>query len=345
MIIKWVCNINIIMNFVKFFNIIAENAQKAHKLYVKTNRISDDEWKHILAITKSDYLTKFITEVYLRGDMTLSDLSILHARAKAYDSRIFPIKHLDDFQNVNENQLANVIGSLRLRQEIIKKLSNLPGIIKRNLRNDIREKRDSIDFATLKNNIDYIWTCLGLLDNRDERTKNVVLRKILSSEITSFSELASVIDDKSALIGGNKITKEKVKKLIKYFDNDWDLKLIKEEDKYWIIRVASPEAMKRIGCNALWCFTYGENNEETFYNYSHHDMVYLIIDWTAEQESYQDETFMVVVIKPIPEIPEEESEDGRYGEIAYDMFNEPINIWSHLHRLNIDPTIFTFEDD
>lgn len=66
-----------------------------------------------------------------------------------------------------------------------------------------------------------------------------------------------------------------------------------------IVRIESPEAIKDIGCNSLWCFTYGneyENSLRNWYNYSTNGIVYVIFNFRMK---YDDPYFMCVLVRPL----------------------------------------------
>jgi hypothetical protein len=132
---------------------------------------------------------------------------------------------------------------------------------------------------------------------------------MFKSNIT-LKELMRFVDDKSNFIGGVEFTKKDVKKL----SYEEDFEIIYEQGNIMIVRVDSPNGIKAIGCNSLWCFTYGSGFDAAYRqwnNYSYNDTVYVIIDFSKESDS---EDFMYVLIKPLT--------DGDGNLISYDEDNE-----------------------
>ncbi len=340
------------MNFSEYFYSILENKQLADKLYFKTGILDNDQKEKILQITDGDYLTKFICDIVAEEPTNINVLQLqrIYNFAKKYNRQIFPIAGLTDFSNIPKDQLSKIIDALGYRHSILTFLENFPSIAKRNLRDDIRTERPPESFWSLFRTIEYLAGQLGHLSNRDTRTQNKVLKKIFSSNIKTFEELSNVIDDKSAIIGGKLITKSGISKLVSEVDNDYEMKIVFKSNDAWVVRVGSIESIKKVGCNSLWCFTYGDKSRhnDMFKRYSYNNYVYVIIDWKAEQQEYTDEYLMVVVIEPLPDketyYADMEAGEGDYGTIAYSLFNESIDIFQHLEKLNIPTDIFTFED-
>lgn len=335
------------MNFKHFF--YTENLQRSEKNFFKTGRISEEGKNKILNITKGDYLTEFMCQVYLAGKDSGAELRIIYRWAKEYRKDILPIADFDDLtklSKISDEYITNyIIGPLKYRDECLEFLKSIPRVGLRNLRNDIRKERTYIELYNLKNTLEYISMQLSQLYNRDERMRNAVMKKIFSSGIDTLEDLSNVLDDKTNLIGGEIITKAKIEKMVDSL-SEWDLHIVVKNKDVWVVRVGTTQGIKAIGKNSLWCFTYGDggaNTERMFSDYSTNDLVYIIIDWKAEQKKYLDEYFMVVVIDKLRD-DEEEDEDGDYHRIGFNLFNEPIDINHHISRLGLSPDIFTFEE-
>ena len=103
---------------------------------------------------------------------------------------------------------------------------------------------------------------------------------------------------------------------------------IYENGNIMVVEVTGPYGMKEIGCNSLWCFTYGGGaNWQTFDNHSTNGIVYAIIDFSQSSDSPD---FMHVLIKPLiydettpgsDEFTGEEENDNK----LYNMANESVN--------------------
>lgn len=342
------------MNFREYFYAVSENKQLSDKIYFNTGILNDLQKQKILEITNGDHLTKFICDIVaeeeLVGEYTFSQLQNIYNFAKTYNKQVFPILGLLDFSKIPKEKLSETIRALEIRDKILGYLKSFPSIAKRNLKDDIRSERSLVSLHNLENTIEYILLTLSQLDNRDSRTRNKLLNKIFSSNISTFNDVLNVIEDKSSLIGGKKITKSGITKMVNEINNDYEMLIVYKSDDAWVVRVGSQNSIKKIGCNSLWCFTYGDalRHNDMFSKYSHNDYVYVIIDWKAEQGEYLDENLMIVVIEPLPDKEEYYSDmvagHGDYGQTAYSLLNEPIDVFSHLERLHIPLDIFTFED-
>jgi hypothetical protein len=112
---------------------------------------------------------------------------------------------------------------------------------------------------------------------------------------TTLKDLMKFVDDKANFIGGKEFTRNDVKEL----SVTEDIEIIYEVGDIMIVRVESPYAIKALGCNSLWCFTYGSGFDAAYHNwnnYSHNDMVYVIINFKEKSDS---EDFMHVMISPL----------------------------------------------
>ena len=77
---------------------------------------------------------------------------------------------------------------------------------------------------------------------------------------TTLEQLMRFVDEKTNFIGGVDFTKEDVKKL----SESEDFEIIYEQGNVMIVRVDSPDGIKAIGCNSLWCFTYGSGFDSAY---------------------------------------------------------------------------------
>lgn len=182
-----------------------------------------------------------------------------------------------------------------------------------------------------------------MLNNRDENTRSLILRKMFKSNIT-LKELCDFVEEKENLIGGVNLTREKIEEIIS--ENDYDLSLVYDENNVMVIQVESAHAIKQIGCNSVWCFTYGEDNYQTWYNYSQHGMVYVIVNLNEPTDSPD---FMWVLIRPL-EWNEDDEDNSPLFNMANENFYNPYSVLFELigNKRRIKE-IFTFgmdnEDD
>ena len=336
----------------KISNIIFEYFQQAEKEYFKTGKLSE-KVKNIIIdkITHGDNYTKIICDIYYamlqehlhvgnwavavidgkdyerREEKTDDDVLPLedwkkvkfyYEQLKEYNKNVFPIKNLD-IKGVAD--IWGLINTLNCRAEILKNMKLLPSIAIRNLKEDIRQPRDWEQFSNYKHDLENFMMYVSQLGNRDEKIREAIFRKMFKSN-TTMESLSSFVEDKKNLIGGVPFTKKKVKELIdEYYSG---LELVYEKGNIMVVEVDSPRGMKAIGCNSLWCFTYGESNWKQFNDYSTNGVVYVIIDFS---KSIDDIDFMHVLIKPIDwEAPEKGDEDYESYEqnVLYSMDNDPV---------------------
>lgn len=299
-------------------------------IYKKISHSEEDK-NIILNITNGDNYTKIISDFYYEMKKTkqldkldfnsIIDLKFLYKDVKTYNKNVFPIVGFDVF-NINPNDIDVIMRSLYKRRLIIQKIKDLPSIAIRNLKNDIRKERIISQLDTYLHNLDYFFAHYSLLSNRDKKMQEKILNKMFKNNIT-LSELLSFVEDKQNLIGGVEFTKEDIIELSK----TEDFEIIYNHDNKMIVRVDSPEGIKKIGCNSLWCFTYGGGFDRAYrdwYAFSHNDMVYVIIDFNKNSDS---DDFMHVLIKPLVD------EDGNLIDFdddddypLYTMTNE--NYWN-----------------
>jgi hypothetical protein len=317
---------NIIREYFTKKEITNENIQLADKIYFKTGKLTDDDKKIILNITNGDNYTKLITDFYYHiiensfgFDNVTTQLNQLYNEVINYNKNVFPIVGYD-VNNLDQKLIYNVIDSLKRRAEIIKNIKTLPSFALRNLKNDIRKERTMSEFNEYLHDLNYFMGYYSLLSNRDSNTQSKILKKMFKNN-TTLDQLMSFVDDKQNFIGGVEFTKKDVKKL----SESEDFEIIYEQSDVMIVRVDSPDGIKAIGCNSLWCFTYGTGFNEAYRqwnNHSHNDMVYVLIDFKEKSDS---EDFMHVLIKPLTDEEGElieYDEDNEDQHPIYNMSNE-----------------------
>lgn len=290
-----------------------ENIQLADKVYFKTGKLSPEEREIIISITDGNNYTKLISDFYFTmknyefsQTKLINKLKLLHFDVLEYNKNVFPIVGYDIY---NASNIYSLVTALGLRRDIIKEMKKLPSFGIRNLKNDIRKERSVSELDTYLNNLNYFMNNYSYLSNRDEDIQIKILRKMFKNN-TSLKDLINFVEDKENLIGGVKFSKKGVKEL----SETEDFEIIYEKGDVMIIRVDSPDGIKAIGCNSLWCFTYGKgfNQAYKYWNtYSYNDMVYVLADF-RNNINFADS--MYVVIKPFID------DDGDL--IVYDEGNE-----------------------
>ena len=129
----------------------------------------------------------------------------------------------------------------------------------RNLKKDIRKERNSGELSNYENLFDYFTNQLSLLSNKPPELQSIIFKKIFKNN-TTLNDWIDFLDEKENLLAGISITKEDIKKI----SSSEDLEIIYEQGDVMIVRVDSPYGIKAIGCNSLWCFTYGSGFESAY---------------------------------------------------------------------------------
>lgn len=305
-----------ILNKKKVFK---ENIQLADKVYFKTGKLSNDDREIILNITKGNNYTKIISDFsfalkelssFDSDDKIAKRLKLLYDDVLNYNKNVYPIVGYDV---INPSNISEIIYGLEKRRKIIDEIKKLPSIASRNLKEDIRKERTSSELGKYLRDLEYFMSHYSLLSNRDKDTQIKILKKMFKGN-TTLKQLMRFVDDKQNFIGGVEFTKEDIKKLSESEDFD----IVYEKGDIMIIRVDSPEGIKAIGCNSLWCFTYGSGFDAAhrqWSQYSHNDMVYVLVDF---RESSESEEFMHVLIRPLTD---EEGDLIEYDEREYPIYN------------------------
>lgn len=334
-----------------------ENLQQAEKIYFKSGKLSPKVREIILHITGGDNYTKIIADMYFAeleqskqtdnwalsviggtdtdekeqessNDIlhidTLRELKSLYIQMKEYNKNVFPIKNLFNYSTTKD--ILFIKSALKQRKTIIELIKKLPSIAVRNLKNDIRQERDYPELQNYRSDLEYFVAHMELLNNRSDRMKNVVLNKMFKSN-TTLEDLMSFIEEKENLLGGYKYSKNAIKKIIS--ENNYDLKLIYESGDIVVVDVTGPDGIKKIGCNSVWCFTYGngfDNAYRNWNNYSTNDHVYVIINFAYPSDSTE---FMHVLVKPL-DYDSDTKDDNNNGDTnnhdkLYNMANEMID--------------------
>lgn len=229
-------------SLLKFKEFLNENLQLADKEYFKKSKLSNEEREEILRITNGDNYTKLITDFYYyyfkedpieftfgrpSDEEILKRLKDLYNDVENYNKNVFPLVEYDIYKPKN---VKTLIHALEDRREIIKNLNKLPSIAKRNLKNDIRKKRNSVEIRNYKDNFNYFMGYYNLLSNRDEDVKLKIIRKMFKSD-TTLNDLLRFVEDNSNLLGGVEFTKKDIEKIAK---NQEDLDIIYDKDNILI---------------------------------------------------------------------------------------------------------------
>jgi hypothetical protein len=154
-----------------------------------------------------------------------------------------------------------------------------------------------------------------------------------------------VLGNCSTFIRNFRFTRNKIKEIVK--EDGYDLEIVYDKNNIMIVEVSGPQGIKKIGCNSLWCFTYGSGFDaawQSWNNYSTNGLVYVMIDF---RESPDSKDFMHVLIKPLrDEYDEDEMENPT---TLFDMSNEvqydTNNTISHLLDFETAKKIMNFGEE
>lgn len=299
-----------------------ENIQLADKVYFRNGKLSEEDKEIILNITNSDNYTKLISDFYfylkdIDNNTLIKRLKLLYNDVLNYNKNVFPIVGYDVY---NTKNIYDIVNGLEKRRKIIEEINKLPSIATRNMKDDIRVERTAKELNDYLHYLEYFITHYSLLSNRDENTQKNILRKMFKGN-TTLKQLMRFVDDKENFIGGVDFTKEDIKKLSKMED----FEIVYEKGDVMIVEVYSPKGIKAIGCNSLWCFTYGSGFDSAYRQwsmYSYNDIVYVLIDFREKSDS---KYFMHVLIKPLTNddgVLIKYDEDNEDESPLYDLSNE-----------------------
>jgi hypothetical protein len=324
----------------KLKTLLGENYQLAIKLY--GDKLSPEDIEFLTRLCGRDYTFKTLADLKIEDKEAFDpwkDKQWTEAlvQLRDYNSKIFPIIgfSFDSAKPVASRSM------MRDRAEIIRIISEWPRIAKRNLRREISTPRNWKGFTELKNLVEYIDAHLSYLNNKTDKQKEMISRKIFSSDHPTFKEVADFVDDKENLIqGGHAYSKEVLYKLVQ--DNDYDLKIVWDNNDVVIVDVMSQPGMKLIGCNSLWCFTYGSEYGragEQWDRYSHNGHVYAIIDFKQPQDSPE---FIHILIKPFEQQTDDES--FLFDMANVEKYGRAEDIITHITGDQSVLSIFKWED-
>jgi hypothetical protein len=344
---------------------LAENVQLADKVYFNPGRLSSEVKRIVLHITGGDAYTKLISDmVYamLQQDERSSDFLMLHLsdkeekpvpkggydvsksnlqlkdwqkirayhnQLKAYDKNVYPIIGLDIN---NQKDIWKLINALNQRSSILEYMKKLPSIAIRNMKEDIRKPRTSMELQYYRSDMEYFLKYYALLSNRTGKMKDAVDKKIFRSGIN--------LQDLKSFVGGRKIDKKFVKQVVQ--ENSGELKIVYDRGNIMIIDVTGEKGIKAIGCNSVWCFTYGEDSTayrgpKTTWGANHtNGHVYVIIDLAQESDSPY---LMYTLIKPLSD---SEENHEKLVNMANQFEEEPFEILGDLMNLKDAQQIMNF---
>lgn len=302
---------------------IQENLQLADKLYFNTGILSPEDKNVILSITKGDNFTKLISDLYLwskNRDWSKDKISKFYQTVKTYDKNLIPIEGFNSIDGFDQDTIGNFAYAVFKREEILKFLRQLPSIALRNVKEDLRKPRNLQQLERTRNSLEYFFAFYPTIMQLPEDRKNRIINKLFSSERKTMDSWTDFVEERSHLVGGA-YTAGDLDEIVDELDGDAEI--IQRDNNVTVIDVMSPEAMMRLGCNSMWCFSLpGGEGYWSQYNYNGH--VYFI---------YVDDDEQYVLTFP--------SESG-----LYDISNNVIEEESYdlLKRMGVDISKLTFDD-
>lgn len=356
---------------------LAENLQLADKVYFNPGRLSSEVKRIVLHITRGDAYTKIISDIVYamlqqdersseflmthlsdteekpapKGgyDVSKSNLQLkdwqkiraYHNQLKAYDKNVYPIAGLDIN---NQKDIWKLINALNQRSSILEYIKKLPSIAIRNMKEDIRKPRTSLELQYYRADLEQFLKYYALLNNRQGEMRTVMDKKMFRSGV-ALQDLLSFVKNKQNLIGGTKIDKKFVKQIVG--ENSSELKIVYEKGNVIIIDVTGENGIKAIGCNSVWCFTYSEDSTvyrgpKTTWGSNHtNGHVYVIIDLSQDSDSPY---LMYTLIKPL-DITADDYQEGNKEKLV-NMANEfedyPLEVLGDLMDINSVNTVMNF---
>lgn len=298
--------------------LILENYQLAKKLYIDTHLLTKEEEDFIYDLCNGDYTYKTLCDLYLEDKQSHdhwreNDWKSVVLQLRNYHGRVFHVKNFS-FDSDKPTITKDII---KHRQQILTTIYNWPSYARRNLKQDISEPRNSREFYKINDNIDHINRHIKYLNNRSEEQKEKILKKIFNSSHQSFNDVLDFVEDKSNLFTEKTFSKEELYQLVK--ENDYDLKIVYDKNNIVIVDVTGQPGIKIIGCNSIWCFTYGTEYGvagEHWDRYSYNGHVYAIIDFNTDQSSPE---FIHILTKPF---------DYHGNDVDYDVDYDQSEIYN-----------------
>jgi len=325
-------------------SVLKENLQLADKFYFTPGKLSPEVRRIMVSekMTGGDVWTKLVTDIYMAyleqsdrqsemiGNHILSkdekpepyvretdvlqvkewrEIKELYGHLKTYNKNVFPIAGF----NINGvEDIWSLIRGLKQRATIIEELKKLPSVAIRNMKEDIRTPRSGNSMNSYRDQLETFLAYYSQLGNRKPELQSVIHRKMFKKGV-DLDDLMDFVEEKENLLGGAAFDKNMVNNIIEESD---ELEKIYEQGSIVVVKVDGPYGIKEIGCNSLWCFTYGQGYDANWSNYSYNDVVYVIIDFSEEPDSHE---FMYVLIKPVDWDTEDEDANE---DVIFDMKND-----------------------
>lgn len=313
--------------------VIGENIQKMDKEFVKSGYFTEEDRQNVLDITGGDNYTYDVAKMYdfymqiTNPNMDRADnkhyqsyvkdpLTERYNELRNYDKNIIPIK---DKENLHGIDLAT---ALKHREYVVKFLRSIPSIYLRNLKEDIRTPRTSMELELgrlLKEYIPTIKKQLSLIHKLSDDKKDKILSKVFSSKNNTFERVAEQMRNLDVLFLHHDDEMDELKSKVEYQEEDAEI--LYEKDGIAVVDVRSSDAMKTLGCGSQWCFS-TEHGDSDWINYANDGNVNIIYNFNKKPDSKK----RMVVLLPTDEV--------------YNMYDELMDDgWEYLSSLGVDKYI------
>lgn len=318
---------------------IVENVQQLDKELLKTNKITPEDKENILSITNGDnysfivgffyawlfnptapaYNTQEKRNAQFRSSHYNKIFRDLYESVRTYNKNVFPIKNYDiTLKNIHPIEL---IGGLQARHRILSFLKRMPSLYTRNLAADIRIPRDENELKyDVEAQINRIRNGLKLVDRLSDDKKEVIYKKIFSSNNKTFKQVADQLEKMEILFLSHDDAEDEVRTKVENLDGEAEV--LYDENNIMVVDIRSSDAMKTLGCGSQWCFA-TEHGVGHWHKYADNSHVNIVYNFNEEPDS---KTRMVVVLPT--------------GEV-YNMYNEymdgsdGMDGWDYLESIGI----------
>jgi GH24 family phage-related lysozyme (muramidase) len=325
-------------------SVLSENLQLADKTYFTPGLLSAEVRRILISekMTGGDVWTKLVTDIYMayleqsdrqsemignailnkdeKDEPYVRETDVLHVETwrevrdlyhqlKSYNKNVFPISGF----NINGvEDIWSLIRGLKQRATIIEEFKKLPSVATRNMKEDIRTPRSGNSMNSYRDQLQTFLAHYSQLGNRNKELQDVIHKKMFKKGV-DLDDLMDFVEEKENLLGGATFDKGMVDNII---EESNELEKIYEQGTVMVVKVDGPYGIKEIGCNSLWCFTYGQGYDRNWSQYSYNDVVYAIIDFSEPADSPE---FMYVLIKPVDWDTEDEDANE---DVIFDMKND-----------------------
>lgn len=266
--------------------------QQAQKLYFNNNKLPKEYQEHILKLTNGNVYTKLMADLAYHfgkfSNFNPKDLALLdhsYEYLKSYDKKIVPLPFDLNTYGVegvdNDHHVLTLFECLKeiyyLRQQMVK----LPSIVLRNIRKEIGVPyTNAYGYKAIAEKLGQLNNSLKFLPSNEEK-KNMMLKKIASSK-NNLDQMIAVAEHfaHSFNFATSDFEIEDFLKSIEYVDVD----VLQKTSKLLVLKVNSSDAMEKVGCNSMWCFS-RPNSEGYWEQYAPNGYAYVILDFSKEPDN------------------------------------------------------------